>query len=519
MSVSLFCRGLGLGLGFIAAACTPTSGKPDESSSEADSDACSPGALNCVCEANHCDPGLVCASGYCVDAGVATDSSDTVVTSSATTSTTGTESGTTGSSGDSMTTEAQQCDDATGASDQCPNGAPYCVEGSCVDCSALASCAEVDADAPACDGASGLCVECTDVDASACSGGTPVCDAALQTCVKCAQHDECSSGACDILSGACFPDADTLWVDRKASCSGEGTEASPFCEIQDAVKAISPGAPTIVRVVAGVTPYTTKIDVGSGVIAALIGEGGSPAIDVDLDAMLVNDGARVYLNALRFVGSSMNAGNGLVCIGAEVWTDRVDLSSREAVAIDAFDCTLRLRRSRVYANLGGGIKVNGGSTTIENTFVTSNGTGFAQYGGVYVSNTAELSVVYSTIVDNNADANADSIHCVGSNTVALRNSMLFGQTAASSVICDDAIASDSVVDSMFLAGGRNVVIEPFAQSSWFKDAGGGDFHVKDGAPFADLARWRVGDPGVDYDGDARPAVELASDWAGADRLP
>lgn len=521
MRVSLSCRALGLGVGFFAAACT-TGGGGNESSSGVDSDACTPGALNCMCEAGGCEAGLVCASGFCV-AGSDTSATDVVSTSATTTDTsvTGSGPGSTGSSGDSMTTGTPpDCDDGPGMSQQCPAQLPYCTAaGTCVDCSGLASCADIDAATPACDAGTGLCVECTATDAQACSGATPVCDPGQNACVKCDAHEQCSSGACDLENGTCFPDGAALWVDRQATCGGAGTQDDPFCEIQDAVVKIAPGTPTVVHVLPGPGPYKTKIDVGSNVVAAIVGEGGSPVIDVDIDALLVNEQARVFLHKLRFVGSSIMAGKGLVCLSADVWADGVEFTSRKAVALDAVGCQLELRRSRVYLNPGGGLKLNSGSTRLENSFVTSNGTNFSLYGGVLLSNLGELTAVYSTIVGNNSDQNADSIHCNDPGPVALRNVVLFGQSQATSVSCDGAVASDSIVDSMLLAGGRNVMVEPLAQSTWFKDAPGGDFHVKDAAPFADLGRWRAGDPRVDYDGEARPDVDLSSDWAGADRLP
>lgn len=516
MRISLSWLSVGLGLGFVAAACTP-SGPPADTSSEGDSEACTPGSLNCVCEANGCDPGLVCASGFCVEE--ATSGSDVTFTS--TTSmpvTTGTETSTTGPTEDSMTTETPQCDDGPGVSRQCPAETPYCLaEGTCAGCSALASCADIDAATPACDEGSGLCVECTAADASACGGTTPVCDAAGNSCAACVAHEQCPSGACDLVTGACFEAA--LWVDRQADCGGDGSEEAPFCEVQDAIETIDPGAPTLVRVKPGGT-YKTKIDVGSGVIAAIVGEGASPAIDVDVDSLLVNEDARVYLKNLRFVGSSMSAGKAIVCLNAEVWTERVELSSREAVAIDAIGCALQLKRSRVYSNPGGALKLAGGSLHLENSFVTSNGSNFSEFGGIHVTSGGNLTAVYATIVGNNSDNAADSLDCTAPGDVSFRNSVLFGQSPATSVICDGVVASDSIVDSAQFEGSRNVTVEPSAQSAWFKDAANGDFHVKAGAPFAELARWRADqDPAVDYDGDARPATDLAPDWAGADRLP
>lgn len=509
--------GLGLGLGFLAAACTPTN--PGSETSDADTEACVPGTLNCVCGADGCDAGLVCASGLCIASGDPTATGDS---SSEPVSSTGDPvdtTGTTGTTGDSMTTSVPECAGGPGMAPECPIDRPYCDgAGTCVDCSGLGSCADVDPGLPVCDAGSGVCVQCDASDASACGGNTPICDVAEQTCVKCTAHEQCPSGACDLALGACFPESSVLWVDRSAAQCGQGTLDAPFCEIQSAVETIGPNDPTVVKVKPSATFYKTKIDVAAGAIVAILGEGGTAVVDVNSDAILVNDDARAYLGRLHFVGSAMTAAKGLFCVKADVWTDRVDISSRKSVAIDGVECNLRLRRSRVFLNPGGGLRLSGGSTRLENSFVASNGLGFSQLGGIYMTNNAELTAVYATIVSNNADTNADSLHCINPGLITIRNSVVFGQSQATSVNCAGAEATDSVVDAMALAG-EGVDVLPAAQATWFKDPANGDFRVKLNAPFKDVAVWRTGDPAVDFDGEARPAQDLSPDWAGADRLP
>lgn len=524
MRVSLCHRALGLGLGFFAVGCTPGAGGGG-SSTGMDTDSCTPGTLHCRCEASVCEAGLVCASGICIpddDTSATSLVSTSGITSDVTSSGSGTGPGTTASTGESMSTSTgapTECDDGPGPSPSCPAEAPFCTaEGVCADCTGIPSCADVDPQAPVCDAASGQCVQCTASATQACGGATPICDPATNTCVACEAHAQCPSGACDFATGECFPEAGALWVDANGPC-GSGTEDDPFCEIQDAVGTLAPGSKAVVHVRPGT--YKTKIDVDGGVVVAIVGEGGAaPALDVGKDALLVNENARVYLDRLRIVGSAIDAAKGLVCLNAKVWADSVEITSREGGAIHAIGCQLRLRRDRIYLNPGGGLLLDKGSVYLENTFVTSNGGSFSMYGGMSLTGGVTVEAVYTTIVGNNADDTvAESIHCAGNGTVVLRNSIMFGQSQGTSFSCDASQASDSVVDSPLLEGGENVVIEPTAQSQWFKNAAGGDFHVTPSAPFADRGVWRAGDPGVDYDGDVRPTVDASSDWAGADRLP
>jgi hypothetical protein len=504
-----------LGLGLVAGGCPSN---PQNETTDAETDGCAPGELNCICAADGCDPGLVCSGGVCVSFEGTTSVTTTSSTgaSDGTTSTTD-PSGTTGSSGDSSTTIAPQCSDGPGPSMQCPPDAPFCEGGSCVDCTAIASCAEYDPASPVCDPASGACVECTAGDDSACSGATPVCDAALQECVKCSAHAQCDSGACDLESGECFPADSVLWVDRSANPCGVGSKESPFCEIQDAVKTIGANNPTVVKVLDGPMNYTQKIDILGGATVAIVAESGTPTVDVASDAMLINDGARVFVAGIKLIGTSMTAAKGILCLSADLWTDLVDVSSRESMAIDAVGCQVRIERARVYLNTGGGLRLNGGSLRIVNSFVASNGGPFSANGGIHLTGSAALDAVYTTVIGNNADQNAGSLHCPSPGTVTLRNSVLFGANPATSVNCPGATGKDSVVDAMTL-GGDGVTVLGKYDTKWFKNPGLGDFHATDLAPFKDVAKWRSGDPAVDYDGDVRPSEDLAADWAGADRL-
>lgn len=517
MRVALLCCALGLGMGGAAAGCKPSGPQTDTSESDSDA-ACEPGSLNCICRADDaCDDGLVCASGYCVG-GEDTTTTDPATTFSTTPVDPDTET-TVDPTTPTATTQTADCEGAAGPSDLCPDAAPYCDgAGACVTCEGLASCADAEPGLPVCDPGSGRCVECTADDPGACAGTTPVCDIADQTCVKCTDHAQCDSGACDLATGACFPEDAVLWVDRGSPC-GVGTQEEPFCEISDAVSGLAPGAPTVVRVKPGAATYKTKVDVPGGAIVAILGDGGAPVLDVASDAIAVSDGARVFLIDLAITGSALMTGKGILCLQGDVDAERLDITGRKGLAVDGVGCELALRRARVYGNQGAGIRLNGGSLRLENSFVTSNGTGFSMYAGVFVNNGAEVDAVYTTIVGNNGDDTyADSLHCLNAGAVRVRNSLVFGQSQATSVDCDGVEASDSVVDANTLSG-EGVKVLPKAEAAWFKDPANGDFHIKPTAPLKDAAKWRTGDPAIDFDGDPRPDQDGTPDYAGADHLP
>ena len=53
-------------------------------------------------------------------------------------------------------------------------------------------------------------------------------------------------------------------------------------------------------------------------------------------------------------------------------------------------------------------------------------------------------------------------------------------------------------------------------SDLFDESGDGMYWAKPGGELDGVASWKNNDPWTDYDGDLRPAVTNASDYAGAD---
>lgn len=516
--------GLGLGVGLVAGvACQPTGpGTASESSGGSETEGCTPGTANCTCGADDsCEPGLVCAAQTCVDGGVETTSTTTnpvTTTSDEGTTEPGTVSGTSGDSSSSTGPVGPECEPSEGiVNDACDDpAAPYCGPGAvCGGCDAI-DCAAVSAGTPACDAVSGLCVQCTAEVKDACAGTTPICDAASSTCVGCSDHASCASGACDFATGACF--ASILYVDRAATCDGDGSPEAPFCEISDAVAKVSAVEPTVVRVKPSPSAYIKSVVVATNRKVAIVRDGNNTAkLEVDgLDSLVVNDGATLYVQNLQISKGDVN--KGVFCLtGSTVWLERTNIVDRKGLGIEGVACEINLRQSRIYLNLAGGLKLNGGGVNLVNSFVVSNGNSFSMVAGATLTNKATLSAVYSTFADNDGKAGVeDSLECAGQGEVALRNSILFGQSDASSVDCAGATATNSVFDSAALTGEGNVTIK-LLDPGWFVAPESGNFSIVADTPFKDVAVWRTGDPGGDYDGDPRPSDDGAADYVGADR--
>jgi hypothetical protein len=522
MRITVILCGLGLGVGLVAGACKPGGSQDTEpgTSDEGDTETCTPGAEGCICGADaSCEPGLLCASGRCIVNDSVT-TSGTIPPTTTTSEDTGDTGNPTETSGHTMgvtDTGDSECDPAMGVTNPaCDDpAAPYCGAGGvCVGCPAIA-CGEVSADTPVCDEAAGRCVQCNASDKGACTGSTPICDVAASMCTGCTMHSQCPDSACQMDTGACFGTA--LFVDKGADCaSADGTKDLPYCEIGEATAKLT-AEPTAILVKPSPSPYTQQVQIAAGRTVAIIRNGnGTARIEVSgSDAVFVSDGATLRLESLQI--SKGEVTKGLFCTGAAVVLDKTQVIDRKGLGIEAVDCDLTLRESRVWLNLGGGIKVNGGELRLENSFVVTNGGSFTAISGIVISNGATIDAVYSTIADNDGKAGVeDSLDCTNAGVVALRNSIVFGQSAASSVDCVDATATTSVVDSTMLTGEGNMTL-PGLDPAWFVDPETGNFSVKAGAPFENVAIWLTGDPTGDYNGDARPGRDGAKDYAGADR--
>lgn len=523
MRISVVLCGVGLGVGLVAGGCTPEGPQDTEpgTSDEGETNSCTPGAESCICgEDASCEPGLLCASNTCIPQDGATTTSGTTTpgtTSSEGSGESSTPTETGGDSTGSTETGDTECDPGMGLINPgCTDpAAPYCdADGACIGCQALA-CSDVSVDTPTCDMTTGRCVQCTATNAAACVGTEPICDVAASSCTGCSEHAQCTGSACQFDTGSCY--ATALFVDRGADCANaDGSEQLPYCEIADAAAKLG-AEPTAILVKPSVQPYTKQVQIAPGRTVAILRNGsGTVRLEVAaLDAMNISDGATVQISSLQI--SKGEVTKGLFCTGAKVSLDHTQIIDRKGLGIEAVTCDLTLRESRVWRNNGGGIKVNGGTLRLENTFVVTNGGSFSAISGLVISNGATVDAVYTTIADNDGKAGVeDSIDCAGAGTVKLRNSIVFGQTAVGSVDCVGATATTSVIDSPMLTGEGNVTL-PALDSSWFVEPETGNFAIKAGPPFADVAIWLASDPSRDYDGDPRPARDGTKDYAGADR--
>jgi hypothetical protein len=384
------------------------------------------------------------------------------------------------------TTEAAQCTSDEDCEDPV---APFCApDGECVGCDAMpqadAACTGRDETKPLC--VDGECVQCSAANAGECDATLQVCDSETHACTGCAAHEQCRSGACELAEGRCFP-LDVAVLD----VHGDGGAGYPNVGV--AVADVDDGARAIIRLheLDDGDAYRGAPVIGGGKIIALLG---APGEDPALEGMLAGfpalrvqgSGTTVYIDRIWLRDTA--AGRGLVVSEGAAWVDR----------------------SRIVRNAEGGVLAEAGaSVTIRSSFV---GGGVDDVAAVEVTG-ATARIGYATL--GGGSGNARALVCNATASVDVRNSVLVARTGAPEVSCDEGTFEHDAAEHEL--GGTNTALPPMS-TTWFMDYEMGALGLTPvGAEvFADIARWERGDPRTDIDGDARPTVDGAPDYAGAD---
>jgi hypothetical protein len=398
------------------------------------------------------------------------------------------------SGGSTMETDAVDTSDSSttgplpcGGNNDCTDpAAPICdpVSAECVTCAATAdpdgACAGLDPGAPLC--IAGDCVQCTAENPTVCDEQLLLCDAASNACVSCVAHDECASGGCELAAGQCFPAGDVLHVD------GDG--GADYTTVTAAVGAVSDGNFAVIVVheqnsglgypgatIAG--GKTIALLGAPGELASIQGIGANPGLQV------TEAGTVAYVDGMEISNAAVE---GVVVDGAFAWIDR----------------------SRVVGNDGGGILVqNDAELTLRNCFVGGNiDTTVLEVQG------ATVSVLYTTL--GASLGTTTSLTCDAGAMASVRNSLIVSRSDDDEVTCGNLDVTYTATE-MRLTGMGNVDLGAM-QTTWFQNFNAGDFHLTT-APIgiATTALWEAGDPPTDIDGDERRTTDGATDFAGADR--
>ncbi|MEX1363191.1 MAG: right-handed parallel beta-helix repeat-containing protein [Nannocystaceae bacterium] len=440
----------------------------------------------------------------------------------------------TGSVDDTTTGDPLPCTEQ-GLDPQCPADAPFCQDGACVDCTGLAAGA------------------CAAIDPS-----TPVCDADTGACAGCTEHAQCDSEACRFATGECFAPSNRLWVDNTAGgcAGGTGQQDNPVCNVVDAMGIVNsqPGMePWAIFVAGSPTAYVGSVDPDNNRPVAVLGPTAGLTAVLDGGSTWTIDqwaqSPETYLDHLTIDRSSF--GPAIRCNTGQVFVTDSNFVGGEAAA-DITGCSLRLRRSVVSTGgwgvivsssggqliadetsfenssggiytegtvvlrrsvvrdhfVDGGIEVAGGDLTLINSMVYYN-----QYvnDGIYVGPGGTAEIVHSTIIG--------ALTCTMAGPTSVRNSIVLGSVGEAGMACSSTAVDDSVVNAGLGQGSGNVPASMADFGAIFVNptAGlGADWHVLPGSLPQDVAVHLPADPVVDFDGDPRPTMAGAPDYAGAD---
>lgn len=406
------------------------------------------------------------------------------------------------------------------ADDACDAATPFCVDDACVNCSGTpdgdAACGEI-GDAPYC--LDGECVKCT--DSSQCDGSAPVCDPASHECVGCGKHADCPASSCNFETGACNPTDYTVWVDKLAAdcVSADGTMSLPYCSVTEAItnKVATDLAPVWTVKIRANNYIETPLVLPDGVQVTMSGWDGVPklrATDDSGETLKIGAGSKVYLDRLSF--NSNDSFPGVTCGGGVVRGDDVRFAGNKQQGYNSTECTSEFHRSVFFDNDGGGVASYGGTTTIVNSYISGNGTqNFGEFGGIRSAQMNQLTLLYSTVINNLSMSGPRSLHCTDDSTADIRNSVIIA-FALPSVDCLTGTFNNSVLDEGAMDGDTNMSAT-FQDIAVFFDAPTqGIYKVKADAAIKDFAMWKNGDPDHDFDLEPRPNMDGMSDWPGAD---
>ncbi|MCA9717070.1 MAG: hypothetical protein H6713_33185 [Myxococcales bacterium] len=452
--------------------------------------------------------------------------------------TTDTSSGTTDET--TTTTGTPSCDP------QSPNvgcddpDAPYCVgEDVCGTCDALADCVAVDPMTPACDAASGYCVECTATQSGACTNpNESICNPYTQQCDACFEHSQCASMACNIETGICFPASNVIWVKARQNCAGEdGSEENPYCSLAYAIEQHAEvNTPITFKLLHEDDAHrqTDSIIIDGDFRIAIVNgeEGGSPmpiisTLVTEDSALVVGTDAYVFIDGVRFHENPQEIAQPMIVLegNSRLYIDRSQMTDNNSLAW-AKQGELHIRRTTIAGNAEG-VLVTGGTVDVENSFFSGNGNannnvdqppGTNKYAPLRVNGGGKVVVTHTTFVDNSS-LFASVLDCIGASNLdnsRIRNSTLIGKIPLENN--GNNMGCGSVIDAEtnYMVAFPKVLTDIGLDDVFDGPAVGGVYRALARGELAGVATHKSEDPYMDFDGQGRPLNLDASDYAGAD---
>jgi hypothetical protein len=223
-----------------------------------------------------------------------------------------------------------------------------------------------------------------------------------------------------------------------------------------------------VRIGAGT--FRESVD-ATGKTVVLVGAGADmttidPSGAANIPAMTVGGGADVTVRRLRLFNATGDSNaNGVTCMGTprpKLTMLDVRVEDNDAVGVVANPCVLDVRRSRIAANLGGGVRIVASDFTLVNDVIVLNGSGASTVGGVRIlespPNVGRLDFV---TVGHNSSINTavGGVACEGLTAgLAFTNSIVWANSGATTQVSGLCTWTHSLFPGA--TGATNLAVDP-----------------------------------------------------------
>lgn len=424
--------------------------------------------------------------------------------------------------------------DGNGPDTTCPADNPVCVSGECVGgCTVDTDCDGRAASESTCHVGSGDCVTCDEDDRQAepgsaeeeCPGtNNAVCDADTHTCRACEAHEECFSGVCD--AGVCASESAVVYLDLSGTDGGAcGTRAAPCLTLNGAVDRVQ--ADNVLHKYIVMTPSGTPYQARGNMDRAdfddvdvyVVGTGATVNRNGAGEVIDVHGGSDVTIEGLEVSNATgTTTGTGIIVNASTLTLLNAKIRNNAYRGVNAVATSnLRISRSVISNNDGGGVSLESGTFVIVNNVIAGNGDELlSSFGGVSVNGSGTTNLLeFNTIVSNSATAGtADGIICNNVSFVA-RNNIVTGDGANPRYSGNCSHSHTLWTPTGAAPGLTNMEIAD--QSNYQFTA---DFHIGATSVAAGKAQSTnlTGELLFDMDGDARTGGGTTVD-VGADEIP
>jgi hypothetical protein len=377
-----------------------------------------------------------------------------------------------------VTNVCKQCEGKLG----CSAKAPVCgADNACAGCAKEGDCADYVANGTPHCGANGECVQCrTPMDCSA--AGAPVCDTGV--CRGCQLDSECASNACDKETGACVAENAVIYLAPGGATAGTCTKATPCNTFALGITQLG-GVRNVIKAAPGT--YAGQIVLNNATVT-IYGEGATATPTTNgQPVVVIGDGSNVTIDGLHITGAGgTGTPVGVVC-------STVNGSK------------LRLHRTSIDGNVGGGVKISSCEFELVNNFIVQNGGAQSLFGGVLIQSppAAGLHALdFNTIAGNTGIAGkVTGVHCDSiPSPVTFNSNIIYANQVSTGVPQADGSGCNYAYSDLndTMPGTGNITSDPA-----FANTGAANYHLGPGSLSIDAA-----DPtsmlGIDADGDKRP---------------